>query len=405
MKHILLIILLASSGLAFSQDIDTTAHSRMALGEGMQFSLNENQYQFKFSGFIQPSYLYTKTDFVNAQNKLSSKRTYLNFSGKALKEKVSFFFQADFSAGTPLLDAYLTYHLNSSWGISAGQRRTFTNNREMTFNEDALQFSERGYTSTQFTGNGREFGAFLEGKIGDESSFMIAPQLAVTSGDGPNSFGLNSVDVDLGGLKYGGRLDIYPFGAFSKGNSGFAQDLKHEQTFKLLIGVSGSLNNGANDDKGEGHGTYTLYKSKGIKQFPDLRKIHVDILMKYRGFSAMGEYVNASGAKVQGLYTDSLGTVSIQPRQISSLLILGNAWNAQVGYVTKSGYALNARYEYINPEFGSYSANLLKKQAISTIGVSKYFRDNALKLQATYSMIKYDSKNAYQAELVMQVVF
>ena len=42
------------------------------------------------------------------------------------------------------------------------------------------------------------------GKIG------LKPSLAVTSGDGTNSFGENSIDNDQGGLKYGGRMNIYP---------------------------------------------------------------------------------------------------------------------------------------------------------------------------------------------------
>ena len=40
----------------------------------------------------------------------------------------------------------------------------------------------------------------------------IKPIMAITSGDGINSFGENSLDSDQGGFKYGGRLNIYPMG-------------------------------------------------------------------------------------------------------------------------------------------------------------------------------------------------
>ena len=39
------------------------------------------------------------------------------------------------------------------------------------------------------------------------------------------------------------------------------------------------------------------------------------------------------------------------PTQISTFLTLGNSYNAQVGYVTKSGYALDLRYSQVTPEF------------------------------------------------------
>ena len=39
----------------------------------------------------------------------------------------------------------------------------------------------------------------------------LSPKISVTTGDGKNSFGVLSNDVDNGGLKYGGRIDFYPF--------------------------------------------------------------------------------------------------------------------------------------------------------------------------------------------------
>lgn len=251
MRYLLLLATLALAWPARAQS-DSTAKHPTGLGHGIRFGIDNDAYTFQISGFVQPAYSFVKPDGDKAQQFFRSRRTYLNFSANALKEKLSLFVQADFSANTPLLDAYATYHITPRWGISVGQRRTFTNNREMTFNEDRLQFTDRGFVSKAFCGNGREFGAFLEGRIG--SGFILAPQLAITSGDGPNSFGANGTDMDLGGLKYGGRLDIYPLGDFSEGNRGFAADLKHESTPKLLLGAAASLNVGASSAKGEGHG-------------------------------------------------------------------------------------------------------------------------------------------------------
>lgn len=393
------------STLSFAQESEQKP-TPSGLGNGLNFSLNEGDYQFKISGFLQPSWQYAKVDNADAQHTFRSKRSYLNFSGKALKEKVSFFVQTDFSATRPLLDAWIAYHVSEKWKISAGQLRTFTNNREMTFDEDRLQFSERGMLSTSFSGNGREFGLFVEGKIG--SSFILHPQVAVTSGDGPNSFGINSTDVDLGGFKYGGRLDVYPLGEFSEGNRGFAADLKHEGSLKLVMGGAASLNRGASSAKGEGHGDFRFYDKNKVSKLPDYRKISADILLKYKGFSLLGEFINASGANLNGIYLDSSAQISqvLKPGQISQFLVLGNAWNLQAGYVTKSGFALDLRYESMEPEFADQAASQLRRAKVSTVGLSKYFPDNRLKVQASLSQVEYTNQlKAIQSELLFQVVF
>lgn len=393
------------SGVSIAQETDSKPKPN-GLGNGLNFSLNDGEYQFKISGFLQPTWQYSKLDKANAENVFRSKRSYLNFSGKALNEKVSFFVQTDFSAATPLLDAWVAYHFAEKWKISAGQMRTFTNNREMTFDEDKIQFAERGYLSTNFNGNGREFGLFIDGIIG--SSFVIHPQLAITSGDGSNSFGINSTDVDLGGFKYGGRLDLYPMGEFSEGNQGFAADLKHESSPKILIGAAASLNNGASSSKGEGHGDFRFYDNKKASKLPDYRKISADILLKYKGFSLLGEFMNASAAGLNGIYLDTTAQISqvLKPGQISQFLVLGNAWNVQVGYVTKSGFALDLRYENLSPEFSDQEASKLQQAKVSTVGLSKYFPDNRLKVQASLSQVEYaNSVKALRSELMFQVVF
>jgi hypothetical protein len=407
MKLKLFILLVSLAGVAFAQTPDSTKiSSSLALGEGLQFSINQGDYRFKISGLIQPNYAFLKADNVNAASRINSKRTYLTFSGKAMKEKVSFLVTTDFSAPIPLLDAYITYHLSHRLMVSAGQRRTFTNNRELTFEENNIQFTNRGNSTTQFTNSGREFGLFLEGKIG--TSMVLVPQAAVTSGDGANSFGVNSTDYDYGGIKYGGRLDFYPLGMFKQGNNGFAADLGRERSPKFVVGGSGSINQGASNNKGEGHGQFLFYtKEKDIK-LPEQRKIHADILFKFRGFSVLGEYVNVSAAGLQGLFRDSTGATSAKllPTQISQFMVLGNAWNVQAGYVTKGGYGISARYENIDAEFGTGTGSILSDAKVYTAGLAKYINGNNLKIQADYTQVRYPTGiRSHTAELLLQIVF
>jgi hypothetical protein len=402
MKICLFILISLITSFAWAQD---STRAKTGLGEGLRFDLDSGRYQFKISGFLQPSYTYTKAKNRKAESTFRSKRTYLNVSGSAVEERVSFLVQVDFSAATPLLDAWAAYRLHPNFALSVGQRRTFTNNREMTFDEDKLQFTERGMLSTAFTGNGREFGLFLEGRLGN--SFIVLPQFALTSGDGPNSFGINASDVDLGGLKYGGRIDIYPFGEFSVGNRGFAPDLHHEAKPKVLLGASGSFNQGASNAKGEGHGDFIFYDSARNQNLPDLRKLSADLLVKYQGFSLLAELVNASASGLAGIYTDTAsGSAGIlRPSEISQYLVLGNAYNVQVGYVTRSGYSLDLRYENLLPEFSKERASSLQKANIRTIGLSRYFNDHRLKAQVSVSSVNYtNGRNTILGELMFQVV-
>ena len=117
------------------------------------------------------------------------------------------------------------------------------NNLEMTHNEDRLRFTNRGILSRTYTDDGEEFGLFFETSFG--KSFIFKPTLAITSGDGRNSFGDDSRDSDKGGIKFGSRINILPFGDFSIGNRLSTVDLMHEEKPKVQIGVAYSKNIGA----------------------------------------------------------------------------------------------------------------------------------------------------------------
>ncbi|MBV5343367.1 hypothetical protein JZU68_07065 [bacterium] len=136
------------------------------LGKGFNFSLNDGAYQFKIGGMIQPSLSVDKMNSSTSPDYyLNVKRSYFNFSGTALKEKVSFLFQTDFCLGSPLLDAWVAYMPIKDLSIAFGQKQSVANNREMLIMEDKLQFDERSLLSTSLSGSGREFGLFISQKI------------------------------------------------------------------------------------------------------------------------------------------------------------------------------------------------------------------------------------------------
>ena len=390
-----------------------TESKEFQLGDGLRFNVNDGDYKFKIGGFIQGVYQHEKIVGLVANNYMNARNAYFTLSGSMLKEKVSFLVQNNFSNGKPLLDAWVAYSPISNLKITFGQKQTFTNNRELTFFEDKLQFVDRGIFSTKFSNLGREFGVFFESEF-QEGDFFIKPKIAVTSGDGLNSFGADSRDIDKGGLKYGGRVDILPLGKFKEGNDGYIVDLKHEDKLKVLVGTACSYNIGASNKVGEGHGDFVLYSNTGRVKLPDYRKFYEDILFKYKGFSLLAEYVNTTATTLDNTFLNAGATRPLYLTEISEYLVLGDGYNVQAGYVTKSGYSLDLKYEKLNQEFDNAAALLLDQEAY-TIGFTKYFKGNNFKIQSSVSSNNGDKFNTISsaiekvntitAQFAIQVVF
>ncbi len=403
MKNVLTLLLFLCSITVFAQNPNQHSSS-FELGEGLAFSMNNGDYSFKLGGMIQPTVGIVKDSINEAEYLFNARRTYFNIGGKAQNEHLEFLIQTDFSLGTPLLDAWVSYAPSNSFKVTFGQKQTIANNREMMLMEDQLQFLDRSLLSTSFSNSGREFGIFIENKI-ELGSLVFLPQIAITSGDGRNSFGASSTDPDLGGFKYAARLDIFPMGMFSDKNDKMIADLYREQTPKVVIGLAASYNDGASNQTGEGHGDVFLYNYKGQNQLPDYRQLYSDLLFKWNGFSFLGEY-NVSTAKgLEGAYINETASVNLVPTQISEFLSLGTGYNAQLGYVTKSGYGVDLRYSVVSPEFDMNQKSVIQTTTLTSFGITKYVKQNSLKLNAAVSSFDYNGSNSMRGDFMVQVIF
>jgi hypothetical protein len=381
-------------------------------GNGVSLSFEDGDYNFSINGYIKPTYAYNEmTSIVDGgtinefNRQFKSKNSVLEISGNAKKEKVSFSIMMDYSQNDPLLEAWVGYHPNKNVNVYFGQKNTFLNNREMIFNEDILQFTDRSLLSQNHTNSyGQEFGLFIETIFGEE--FILSPKFAVTSGDGRNSFGEDSRDSDLGGVKFGARLDLYPFGNFSKGNEG-SVDLVGEQKLIMELGFAYSKNIGTSHRTGNGHGDIMFYDADGNNNLPDYEKIFIDLLLKYKGFSFLAEYADAAASGLNETYTDTFNLLI--PKQISEYLVLGSSYNFQLGYIFQNDIGIDFRYEFSTPEFtneinNAYENSILQDFENMSLGISKYFDNNNLKIQVGVSSIKYFYGNETTiAELVCQI--
>jgi hypothetical protein len=129
-------------------------------------------------------------------------------------------------------------------------------------------------------------------------------------------------------------------------------------------------------------------------------------LLKYKGFSLLAEYVDASAKHLDLAYTDENASTILIPTQISEFLALGESYSIQTGYVTKKGLSFDLRYESVTPEFDSNTASILGDANSYTFGVTKYFDNNNLKMQASFSKIE-PSIGTHQSfgEFLIQILF
>ena len=396
-KLIITTIILLSISYVFSQESERN-NASFSLGDGISFSFNEGDYEFNIYGFIKPTYTYNDEkiytadgEYSNVFRQFKSQNSNLFFTGFAKDEKLSFTIQMDYSSSNPLVEAFIGYHFNEKTTLYFGQMQVNHNNLEMTYNEDRLRFTNRGILSQTYTENGEEFGLFFETSFG--KSIIFKPTLAITSGDGKNSFGDDSRDSDKGGVKFGSRINIFPFGDFSIGNRLSTVDLMHEERPKVQIGFAYSKNMGASNKVGDGHGDFILYDDSGDELFPDYSQLFLDLNLKYRGFSLVLEYADAFASGLDQIYTDPNAFNLLIPQQISEYLVVGDSQGLQFGYFTKNGISIDLIYENLNPEFDSYGSSILRKSSNMGVGISKYLAGNNLKIQASLFKTGYENLN------------
>jgi len=408
-KLIITTIILLSISYVYSQESERN-NASFSLGDGISFSFNEGDYEFNIYGFIKPTYIYNDEknytadgEYSNVFRQFKSQNSNLFFTGFAKDEKLSFTIQMDYSSSNPLVEAFIGYHFNEKTSLYFGQMQVNHNNLEMTHNEDKLRFTDRGILSRTYTNNGEEFGLFFETSFGNQ--FVVNPTLAVTSGDGRNSFGEDSRDSDKGGVKFGSRINILPFGDFSIGNRLSTVDLMHEEKPKVQIGVAYSKNIGASNQVGDGHGDFILYDNSGDELFPDYSQLFFDLNLKYKGFSLVLEYADAFASGLDQIYTDPNAFNLLIPQQISEYLVVGDSQGIQFGYFTKNGISVDFIYESLNPEFDSYESSVLRKSSNMGVGISKYLAGNNLKIQASLFKTAYENLNNLEDDEFMSGSF
>jgi len=262
-------------------------------------------------------------------------------------------------------------------------------------NSNSLQLVERSRLTSAFSSI-REFGLFVTGRFRMNNGSYLRPYFALTNGDGRNAF-----DKDHGGLKVGGRLDYLPFGLFTNLGQFRQIDVMREQTPKFVIGAHFSHNSGMSSRRGRASGEIIYLNSNDEESLPDYVKYGVDFMLKYKGFSAIGEYIKSEATvpeditqrvRNNGSISTSFLVDGVQDidSYVRGRMMLGEAYNFQMGYLFKSGFSVDTRYTHLIADQYSFlnNATFYNRPNYYTLGVGKLMsRNYGFKIQASVTYV------------------
>ncbi len=386
---LLLFFAAAASQPLFSQGVVVNKYH---IGEGYDFTTyDDDDYSIAISGFIQPAYdskFYTDHDFDGMAQRFRMRRIRLRYTGTAAQQRIIWRLQGEFSGNLEgdatianfLTDAWVGYRLSRRWQLRIGQKNTPTDNRQLLIRSHSLQLVERSRITGAFS-TIREFGMFLDGTVPMGGGQYLRPSLVITNGDGPNAFNAN-----YGGLKYGGRIDYLPFGLFTNLGQFHEMDMMRELVPRLVVGVAYSYNQGVSSRRGRESGSILYLNDANQISLPDFAKLGVDFLFKYRGFSALGEFVTTQAyvpaditqrIRNDGSITGNFLVNGVQDVEnyVKARMMLGTGVQLQMGYLFKNRFSVDARYTNLAADEHSFLNNptFYNRPNYYTFGLAQHF--------------------------------
>ncbi|MDG1315058.1 MAG: porin [Flavobacteriaceae bacterium] len=404
-KIISVLALCLTASLVHTQDVELDSYK---FGEGLRFTADED-HKIRISGYVQPyaeSKQFTEADAEESMNRFRMRRLRLRMDGVLPDERFSYRFQVDLSGASEvgdaqstnnyLLDAYVSYNVTNRIKLSFGQRSTYTDNRELFMSSRTLQLVERSRLTSAFSSI-REFGFFAQGNFRTGSGSYLKPYFVLTNGDGSNAF-----EKDHGGLKVGGRIDFLPFGLFTNLGQFRQADVMRELIPKIVVGVNYSKNNGMSSRRGRESGAILYLNDADEESLPDYTKYGADFMIKYKGFSVLGEYIKTEAdvptditqrVRNNGSTSTTFDVNGIQnvENYVKGRMMLGTAYNIQLGYLFKNGFSVDGRYTQLEADDNSFLNNgtFYNRPKYYTIGLGKYLsRNYGAKVQASYTYVK-----------------
>lgn len=362
--------------------------SEVSFGKGLiNYIAKDSTFSVKFAPRFQSrfnaNWSHDGYEYGDAEFQFLIRRARLIFSGWAYSPKLKYKIEIGLSnkdlggsntytneAPNQILDAFLVWNFAPKWELLAGQAK-LPGNVERVISSSKLQFIDRSILNSKFNLD-RATGLQLRHKSVWGKKFVTKEKFAFSLGEGRNV-----TKENLGGLQYTTRLELLPFGEFSKKGDYFQSDLQREKTPKLMVGYTYNINNNAVKTR-SALGSY-METNRGFYQ-TDISTSFTDLVFKYNGWSALVEVAQRSADNPIAVNEDGSAT--------GDVVATGSAFNSQVGYVFKNNFEIAARFSSITYDDVVRSTN--PKQY--TVGVSKYIVGHKLKVQADITKSTLDNQ-------------
>ncbi|HMW06219.1 MAG TPA: porin [Leptospiraceae bacterium] len=351
------------------------------LGRGLYVKTEDSQFTMQMRARIQARYTYqaVSEDSKSDQEGAEIRRLRLVTRGNIYGKEWTYYIQLGVAnqdmetRPIPLRDAVINYNKWSDFRISMGQMKVPFNRQRLT-SSSALQMVDRSIVNSELNLD-RNIGiqVFSENFLGLNRKFGY--NLGVFHGNGRNT------NLKPTGLLWVGKFTYSPFGGMTRkvfneeeNDSLSESDLSRSSDPRLAISVSVAKNN--NTDRSQST-IGTIY------QFAKFDYNHqcVDVFFKWGGFSMMGELIRrVANAPYQEKEDTTTGRLSREYSRSAEGFFI------QAGYLFPNYYEVSMRYGEYRP-IGKTDPNLVTSIE-QGVGLSKYFEDHNLKVQADFFQIK-----------------
>ncbi len=401
MKNIFTLLFILIGLGAAAQDIKkTTTDNDLKLsalpyynyGKGLGITSPDSIFQFNIRFRMQNRATYIQNEDEDGAISGEIRRLRLRFDGYVGDPRFIYAIQLSFAPGDVgeardgeniniIRDAVVFYRPNKHWNIGFGQTK-LPGNRQRVNSSGALQLTDRTINNARFTID-RDFGFQVHQMNEYMDKFSYNFKGAISTGEGRNS-----TEKADNGLAYTGKVELFPFGAFTKDGTYFEGDLMREKKPKLMLSGVYQYNDMARRTGGQ------LGEDLFAKR--DMQSILLDGMFKYKGWSFMTAYM-------QRIADDP---VTVNPDDAADIRFVyaGHGFDYQLSYLFPTNYELIGRVstQKVDRAIATFTPDANQY----TIGVTKYVWEHAFKaqLELSYDELNYfDNSSKHNFYLRFQV--
>lgn len=352
-------------------------------GRGLVVTSADSNYEFGIGVRLQFLSIVEHAQNVDARQTFQIRRARLSSAGHIGSPHLKYRFELAFGPRevnttggvpqtSPLNDAVADWTGLRDVNVRVGQYKVPLD-RQRIIPFFRLQLIDRAITDTEFTFD-RDVGMDLH----SDDLFglgLFRYNLGVFTGDGRNTFGLGPF-----ALTYVARVEVSPFGAFD----GYSEVDFERSDLRASLGAAYLLIDDAPRDRG------ILGAAPADGGTTDMQVATVDLLLKFKGISALSAFFYRNSRRNPGPLEDEAG----MPILGSNGEPIGIAPSRDgVGFLAQAGYLLPgwplevaARYAVLDGVDSPNRDGLTRTEEFAG-AVNYYFVNHQLKLQANYAQI------------------